>query len=428
MREEVDDCTALLHRLSREFSLRDVASAAARDARIEARAEQVAYCLAALVRKARHARAGAFAEELRLERPDFEHQLTRWAATVAANLKRWGDDYEAVHDEFDRAETTTLKGLVRVRAADDVIDAHAVALAEIVAGGVRLREMALDALCDEPPASNAYLFTGSLGGWATRAIKNRRPLDARGLDDERDRPRDAGPDEELEDAEREGSLMVRDLKHAVARLAATRGLLDEAIEPIERLERVVSARGRPSGVDAAEFGGLRTYLLDLIDRLKRERLALTGMLAYVLLAMRKAAQLQSVAILSLRLAAIDRDAADAIAARMHAILDDEAQPTPMLVAKVCAADAEVVPRARGALLAELREAPRRRASMLAPVERRLRELPLVVADRVAIAAAVGASERTVTVQRSDTGTELSAVNGVYGSAFRRYALGRADER
>jgi hypothetical protein len=415
------DCEALVRLLSDEFGICRLAADACSEAGVPERAEQVAYCMAAAVRRAV---ADGKPTEWLPDSAGFRAELTSLAAKVAAAMRQWAADYETIHDEFLGVDVTTVLELIRVSPTDDVVAVAALDIAEIVAGGPRLDEMALDDLCGEPPAANAYLFRGSLPGWIARAVwRDPQPWTEPFEKKHEDRRRTAGPEDDA--AEKKASEMIAELVARVARLAATRGLLGEVIAAIQALEDRVPQVGEASGADPDELFELRAYLLEVAAMLEREQLALTGMLAYVALALRGAAQRQVVALLSLRLAAIEPEAIDAMDARMRAIVADGSHPSPLLVARTERAVAAGVPAARAAALRTLREHPRRRAAELAPVARLLDELPPVVADLASLSGVAGAGMRVVIAHRSGAATELTAVDPLYGRAFRRYAMGKA---
>src|SRR5262249_40778866 len=149
------------------------------------------------------------------------------------------------------------------------------------------------------------------------------------------------------------------------------------------------ARMRPaSSTHSQLLIRLRATIADLADGLQREQAVLGEMIAYVILAMGNARNLQLVTILSLRLTAIEDAAARTLADAMKAVVTDVGEPTPRLIQRATAAIERGGSTLRAKALTRLRKAPERRAALLAPVAKALDELPARVADNAAIAAAM----------------------------------------
>jgi hypothetical protein len=179
---------------------------------------------------------------------------------------------------------------------------------------------------------------------------------------------------------------------------------------------------------------IKPQLVGVIDDLVAERRAMTGMLAFIALAMRHAAELQCVTAVSLRLAKNDPAAVAELTARMRALVEDDQHPTPMLVAQTRAASFTDA-RSRVAAMESLRAAtPADRAATLAPVARMLDALPESVTDLRSIADAATSTMRApsqppisyevVRTYRGNALTELGAVDVQYEAVYGRYASTR----
>lgn len=424
----------LVRRLVEEHGLEALVAAACANAGIEGREQQVAYCLVVLIGKDDPARSSAGApprKRIRLdpEAAGFAERLAEWAATVAANLRGSAEAYARIHDEADRYEIATLRRLIRVHPDDDVIDRLSDELGAVITGGPRLEEMSLERARGDAPAGGQYAFQTPLPRWLATAARRRAPRQAKPPDgDGAGKAPGGGPDvpSELELGGKLAAEALQELIGRVAELAETRGLIAEALERADELEAGLARVTPVREEDRARFVRLRAELVYVADELRRRGLAMVGMLAYVVLAMRTSTNLQRVAVLSLRLAAIDCAAIDGMAAAMRAIIRDEAQPTPRLVTLTrWATDRRAVPTARAKALDALRAAPDRRADALGPVARMLDELPPIVAGVEVIAAVTRTSSGSVATYRHAAAAELAAVDAGFGSEFRRYAMGRS---
>ena len=419
----------LAERLVREHHLVRVATAAAARHATEESHEAVAYCLAVLVRKDDPVRRHSDGElrrtfDLDPEADSFAERLAHWADEIARNLRRWGRDYAAIHDEADVFEINTLRRLVRTDRGDDLVDRIADELAAVLAGGPRIEEMTLALFRDEEPPPNEYAFQTPLARWVATAVHRKLARGTSPLDDRAEALPGGDVRDDVDDAEIVRDDVVRALAERIAELAETRGLLAAEIERADRFEATLALQTPRVRDDAKALIGLRADLVHVAQELQAEMAALPGMLAYLALGMRTSQQLQRVAILSLRVVTIERAVIDALAARMHAIVGDDMHPTPTLVRLTrAAADDRRVPGARATALEELAAAPASRTEALAPVVRELAELPATLANVAAIAPLAGAAARTVTVNRSTAARELTTVNRWFGRAFRRYAMG-----
>lgn len=409
-----DERGRLIDRLAGEFDLAQVAADACARNGVPERGDQVAYCLVVQAMK----------DGLDPDDPEFRRLLASRAAETAVNLRDWGAAYEDIQDEADRYELETLRSLSRARTSDDVVTRVADELAAILAGSPRLDEMSLPYLREAAPAGNQYVFQSPLPGWVTLAIKRRTPWDADPLDEHAHEPGKWDAPDEIETATRVRELALRALVERVAALARSRGLLAAAIDRANALEGGLAEQAPPSREDLAALTQVRAEIVHVLDGLRNEQRRLPGMLAYVVLALRNARNLQRVSILSLREESIDRLVVDHMASTMRAIVVDEMEPKPALIASTRqAAERRAVPRARVKALEEVRAAPTRRGSLLAPVVRRLDELPAAVADLAAIAACEATTTRIVAVNRSSAAAELTAVDQWFGRVFKRYAMG-----
>lgn len=428
----------LITRLVEEFGLLRRATDACAQAGIPGREQQVAYCLVALAEKGDPLRASKDGSpsrtyELDVDEPGFPERLEHWAHRVARNLRRWAAVHDAIHDDIDRFEITTLRTLIRSNRGDDVIDRIADHLATVIAGAPRLHEMSLELAREIAPAANEYVFHRPLESWITTTVRRREPPETDALEDHiaelRPPMRDGSAADAvlLDEIEVASATAEEELRSFVERIAAlidTHDLMTTTLERVAASEATLAARRPASPEDADALTRIRAELLHEIDELQREQRAMTGMLAYIALAMPRAKQLQRVSVLSLRVAAIDHEAANHMAARMRTLLDDDAHPAPLLVMKVSEATLRGVPRSRLAALEQLRSAPTKRAVTLAPVDRMLRELPPGVVGIDDIAGVADIAPNVVKTHRSAGGTELAAVDKAFGWVFRRFAMGK----
>ncbi len=432
--ETAADVTGLVDRLVHEYDLPGVAASACAAVGIHGHDEAVAYCLVALVRKADPVRLGQRRYRLDVGAEDFPERLYLWAQEVARNLARWAATYGAIQDEADRYEITTLRRFVRTPRADDHIDQVASRLMTVLSLGPSVAAMQLDRIRDEPPPGNAYVFQTALSAWVAKASSNiiREPI-MDPIDHHADRlaPKDdAGQGAFDEVLETEAATAEEDLQAwlaRVARLGQTRELLRHVIERADQWEAELAARRPERREDGDLLVQLRAALLYVADRLRREQAAVTGMLAFLVLAMRPAAMQQQVAVLSLRVSTIDPDAAADLRWRMHEILEDVRHPTPLLVDRTrSAVQRQEMAGSRLSALEILRDGSRPRDAALTPVAERLTRLPAVVEDNAAIAKIVAADNTNVVkAHRSQAAKELAAIDVLYGAVFRRYAMGRA---
>ena len=409
--------------------LRAVAARACASAGIQGREEQVAYCLVVLVRKPDPPRRGPDGTKKRTFCLDpctdgFAERLDLWADRIARNLSRWAATHDAIHDELDLFEIETLRKLIRsrVRLPDDLIDTLADELAGLVTRGPRLAEMSIQHARDFEPAPGEYAFQTPLSSWIATVVNRRKPWDLEPLDEraEDSRPRDVADD--LDEAQEVAQDAERVLIARIGELARAGGLLGAAIERADELEREFGRQRAESREAAAALVRLRAELVHVADALSRERRAVTPMLAYVALAMPRARQLQRTSVLSLRAESIERPVVDSMSAAMSAIVRDEFQPTPALIRRTDEATKRGVARSRLKNLEELRDAPLRRADLLAPVERMLDELPPAVAGLAAIAADLDSDAAIVATNRNAAADELTSVDRWCGRVFRRYAM------
>jgi hypothetical protein len=412
-----------------EAGLRRVAAEACAHAGIEGRENQVEYCLIVLVRKpdpARRQRDGTIKRTYSLDpgSEDFGERLGWWGEQVARNLRRWAPEYEAIHDEADEYEIRALRRMIRTRHGDDVIDNLADGLAAVLTTGPRLEEMSIEHAREFEPARAEYAFQTPLPQWVATAVKRKVPRDTEPLDDRAEEHELREVSDDLDEAEEVAEEAERALVVSIANLAETRGLLPAEISRADAYEREL-ARRRPASREASEaLVRVRAEVVFVADELIREKQALTPMLAYVVLAMRSARNLQRVTVLSLRSDRIEPAVVGSMSATMNAIVGDERQPTPALVRETREATKRGVARARAKALEELQDAPERRAAILAPVARTLEELPPGVADVAAIAAVEGTDAGIVATNRNAAVKELTTVNQWFGRVFRRYAIGR----
>jgi hypothetical protein len=416
----------LVRRLVREFGLREVAAAACAHHGIPDHAEAVAYCLVVLMRKADPARTNPKTGEKELpynlgpDDPGFAERLSGWADAVAHNLAQWASTYSAIQAEADGYDISTLRTLIRTDRGEDLIDQIADHAAAVLGDAARLEQMTLARLIEYEPAGNEYAFQTPLSQWL-RTISLRTlgklvgsiPPCAEG---------GSVPDD-AEQAEADAERAYRELIAIVSELAETRELLADALEHAERYEESLVARRPPTRDAARALAAVRAELAYVTDALAAEHRAVPGMLAYIVLSMRTSPQLQCVSVLSLRLATIEPVVVETLTNRMHAILEDELEPKPVLVnATRAAAAAGDVPKSRASALETLRGAPEQRRALLAPAAERLDRLPPSVPDIPSIAPPANATYAVVKQQRSVAHKELESVNELYGRTFWRYAI------
>lgn len=434
--DDVRERDRLVTTLVQEFDLLGVAAEACRRGGIEGREQQVAYCLVVLSAKADPVRASSRRPAARtygldVDDHDFARRLQAWAAQIVNNLRDWATAYEAIHDEFDRYEITTLRSLIRVRTGDDVIDAIADKLAAVLTGGQRLEDMTVELARETVLTGAEYVFQSPLSRWVMTGAVRAAPWDSDPIGAREEAKEGSDGWTDVVDAiDRRDELdldVYRELVDRVARLADTQSLLPATIAHVEGLERQAARSRLAAAGDATLFQRLRAELAHVSDELGREQRAFGAMLAYVVLAMRSAPALQGVTILSLRVASLERAVVDHITGRMHAVIDDEHQPTPSLISRTRDAVAEGVSHRRLAALERLRDLPDSRAAELLAVARLLDALPPTVADVAAIGAALPSriSAGNVATSRGHAAKELTAVDAWFGRAFRRYAMGRA---
>jgi hypothetical protein len=413
----------LIDALVEQHGLRRLAADACARAGISGREQQLSYCVAVLAQKKDAARR----YNLRLDADDFPERLAERADEIAGHLHDWAAVHEAIQDEFDRSEITTLRSYVQTWPGDDVIDHISDRLVDILGAGPRAEEMTIELAYEEEPAGAEYVFQSPLDAWIRKSARPDMPWQARPLDEHRLEA--AGDDllEQVEHSDAQSEEILRLLVKGVAERFEARALLADLIERADRFELEI-ARMRPaSATHTVLLGRLRAAIADIADRLRAEQRAFRDMLAYVVLAMGGAPKLQGVTILSLRATSIERTAVETMGQLMRAMLSDERQPTPSLVLRTRAAARLGVSSRRASALERLRDAPRRRASALAPVARMLDELPPLVTDNASIAAALPepSEPHIVAVNRSTVAKELYTVDRWLGHVFRRYAMGAA---
>jgi hypothetical protein len=417
------------------YDVRRVASHACREAGIAGSEEQVGFCLVVLCQKADPYRRSRRVEqperryELDLGAADFADRLARWAAEVARNLSRWREAYEAIHDEFDEYEISTLSKLVQVGYAsrdDDVRAGIAQKLARNLATGSRVDDMSLDYARRFQPLGSEYVFQTSLRQWVrTVATRDGGQLArAESLDEHTHAA--AAQTDQLDRRRTEGEEIFRELIRHVARLRDTRELLSEALGRAYRQEELAAALRLSRVEDSAMLVRMRAEMAHVCDELKPESRAFPAMLAYVTLAMGRAPKRQRVTTLSLRSDRLQRDVVEWITARMRAAIDDASQPSWGLIEKTRRANRDRVPLNRLAELERLalsREQPSERASQLRAVTELLSQLPASVSGVAAIAAEMGEKPGTIATVRGQAAAELGTVDPMFARSFRRYAMG-----
>jgi hypothetical protein len=426
----------LVTTLLEQFGLLDVAAEACRRSAIEGREQQVAYCLIVLSAKADHIRSSSLRPAgrtygLDVGAGDFAERLATWAGTIAGNLRDWAATYEAIQDEFDRYEITTLRQLVRVSTGDDVIDAIADKLGAVLANGQRLEDMTVELARETISSGAEYVFQSPLSRWVMTGASRVVPWDTDPLGPREEEIQGSdGWTDVLDEIALRSELdldVYRELVDRVAGLADTRSLLPPTIRRGEQLDREATRSRLATAADVRLFARLRAELAHVGDELRREQRAFGEMLAYIVLAMRCAQAMQGVAILSLRIASLERAVIDEIAERMRAIIGDDHQPTPSLISRARKAADAGVPKTRAAALERLRDTPGSRAAELAPVARLLDALPSTVGDVAAIGSALlptAISAGNAATTRGHAVKELTAVDVWFGRVFRRYAMGR----
>lgn len=425
VREEPHEADRLLDRLLEEHGLRAAVARACGAAGAPELIPPTEYCLAVLARKRDPARATTYG--LHPDDPDVRDRLDRWAEAIVANLRRWGPVYERIREEADEYTTTTLRGLVRITRPEDVIAVVADELSDVLLAGPPVDEMSLELARSHAPGGDDYVFQSPLRRWLLTTIRRNLPYDAEDIDRVRETVR-PGDETDLGDAldalDAESDEAFAALVRTLTTAPGWRGDLDEALGSAARAEGGLADAEPAREHDRRLLTRVRASLVFTAEELQAERRSIPGMAAYVVLALRVSDRRQRIAILSLRADAIDPAASDVIDGAFRAALTDERQPTPDLLRRTREAASERVPRSRVTALEEVRGAGARRAAVLAPMARRLDELPTAVAGLDAIAAYEATSLTTVTTHRGNAAKELDAVHWAYGRLFKRYAMGR----
>lgn len=426
----------LVTTLRDDYDLPAIAAAACKRAKIMGREEQLAYCLVVLCQKADVPRSSSGEPPTRHYRldvgaADFPEQLRTWADTVAGNLAAWSEDYAKIHDEADRYVTTTLRALVWIDRRDDVASVIAERVSAFVREGERLEDMNLARARAVGPIGREYVFQSRLPSWVRTIATRKAPWESDafgdaepivGKVDEHDLEDDA-----IDPPPVDGVLddTYRDLVRRIAALEGTRGVLGAAIERAIDLEARLEQWWLANPDHRDLILRVRAELLHVADRLGEERRAFGGMLAYMLLALRHANTRRRVAILSLRMDALEPEVVEHIATRMRTVVGTEDPPPPSLVTRTASATGDLVRANRLAELKDLRDDAVYRRRRLAELRLELDELAPMVSGVAGIAAALSAkmTPHTVTVTRGQAATELGAVDAMFGRAFRRYAMG-----
>jgi hypothetical protein len=427
---------ARIDRLVGPLRLLDVCRAACAAAGLEDdRAQVISYCIVAIADKDASAGASERERPLDLDAADAQERLAYWAQRVARNLRDWAQDFTAIQTEFDQHRITTLRRHISRYVPgrqDDAIDVIADWAGVVLAGTPPIEDLTLEEVRDEPPPGNAYIFRHPLPNWLAVLARRGRPWNMESTDVEGDeighRPATGDRQEDdvlveaIAEADQERDDLLTEVVARIAAMRATRALLADVLERAMALEGALAAVP-PGDADHADLlVRVRAALAYEADLLSLERRAMTGMLAYLVFAMRAAPKLQQVAVLSLRHAEIDGDAVADMATRMRALIDDGGHPTQRLLAQAEAAGIGVK-RTRVDAIRVLREAPTRRDVELAPVVRLFDELPAVVADLAEIGRLTNGRPSTTSTYRSAASAELGAVDRVYDRVFRRYAMG-----
>jgi hypothetical protein len=419
-----------------EPAVLSAASAAALAQQTPELTQPVAYCLVALAVKddgprMRDDGTRKRSYELDPGSASLPAQLSHWAGRMAANLAKWAGTYETILDELADRRVTTLSGMIRLPVGEhDVRDVIADTLATKLAYGPRVAHMTIARAREGWIPANQYAFQSPLPQWVQTGARRSKPRAPALTPPE---PEVLRGDDLIRHEEAIATELLRDTAALVARLRETRGLLSETVD--RALSASVDLKElMPAHVAPELWPQIKRQLVGVIDDLVAERRAMTGMLSFITLAMHHAAELQCVTAVSLRLTKNDPAAVAEMTARMHALLEDDQHPTPMLVAQTRAASFTNA-RSRVAAMESLRAAtPGDRAAALAPVTRMLGGLPESVTDLRAIADAATSAMRApsrppisyevVRTYRGDAFTELGSVDVRYEAVYGRYASTR----
>jgi hypothetical protein len=417
--------TALITALVEEHRLLAVADEACAAAGVPDRQQAAAYCLAVLVEK----RTAATRYGLDVTDPDFGLRLREQAAFVAAHLHRWAATYQAIQDEADRFELTTMRRYVNTSRGDDVVDTVAAALAQLIADAVPIAEMELSLLYVEEPTGSEYVFQSPLDAWIRTGAGRLTPRETDELEEQpplKDRHRldKDGLERAVIAAEVHDAEVLGLLTRRVTELLASGQSLEALISRADGFESEIARMQPESATHRQLLVRLRATIADRADSLVRERRALRDLLAYVVLALGHAQQLQAVAILSLHGASIEPEVAATLATQMRQMIRDLDQPTPSLLVRTESATARGVSRRRASALRKLRDRPDQRASRLTGVTWQLEHLPPPLADNAALGAAMARAcdAHTVAVHRSAFRGELKAVDDWMERVYRRYEM------
>jgi hypothetical protein len=418
-----------IDRLAEDLDLLGASTRACAEAGLPGREQAVAYCLVVLADK--DARQDTERERtLDVNAPDAAERVAYWAATVARTMKHSQALHIAIQEEAKDYRYTKLQGLLKrsiPARQDDVLDAVGDWIIDVLRATRPIDEMTLDTARHQPPPGNAYVFRQPLTAWIGTVAKRKRPVGAGPLPPDGPPPRSDAPEPGdvvgktiLENNADALSLLTANITH----LRTARTLMAEALGLTGQWKRTLDGMLPATDADERVLARVRNALTRVADLLALEARALTGMLAYVILAMRAAPGLQHVVVASLRLEAIDRGAIDDIAARMRALLDDPAHPHANLVRRTEMAPRPPVTGTRAKALDELTGAPTsRRRRALAPVARLLDTLPPTVPDVAAISQLTGSSLSLVGTYRNNASAELEAIDTDYSRVYRRYAMG-----
>jgi hypothetical protein len=330
---------SLVTTLTDTYGFSAVVAEACERVEIVGREDQLAYCLVLLCQRRDPERLSADGRRQRttyldVGGPGFADRLRDWSGTVAGHLRAWASVYDAIQTEAERYEIATLRSLIRIDDADDVVSVLADKLSSVLAEGQRLTDMSLVSAISFEPTGREYVFQTPLPRWVATIANRSRPTRTSPLDPHDVRPDDSATsdDDENMSALRENDFH-RGLVERVADLAATRDLLPAAVDSAETLDRNASRIQLSNPDDSALFQRVRAELTYVVDELRKEQRAFGAMLAYILLAMRPASKRQLVAILSLRKNVLDDRVTKHIATRMRALVDGNVPPTPALIGR-----------------------------------------------------------------------------------------------
>lgn len=414
----------LVMTLITRYRLFNLVAESCRQADMEGWEPQLTYCLVVLCQRPtprRGAERVGTRAGLVVGEPAFPDELARWARIVIANLRGWADRYTWIQDEAEYYAIDTLRELIGRRYDDDAADLLADRLSVVIASSERIENMSLDLARAVTSSPGDYVFQEPLSRWvAARSMRAMPPATVELGELEREGV--AAPAEP--DKDELNWAIGDDLVARVRGLSESHGHLPDLIRIAEQLERQAGGLRLTKRADSMFVQRFRAELAYVTDEMRAEERSVSQLLAYLVIALRRAVRRQAVAVLSLRVEAVDSRVRASMAKEVQNLLERREPPVPSLIAKVARAPKNKVPRNRLASLVLLTETHEARDRAFDEIVLRFDAMPETVNDVRSIAAAVpgGMSVRQMLVVRNQVFDELAAVDPVIGRLYRRYAM------